>query len=542
MRYWLSSVVSSVVHFMWHRGGNVAVIFGIAMIPLAVTIGASVDVSRSLVVRARLSQALDAAGLAVGSATEMQEDDLVQLAQDFFAANYRESEMGVLGQLTVQFNEGVIVLNATASVPTSIMGIVGIDEVNVAARSEVTRESNGLEVVLVLDNTGSMLSNNKIGALRNAARDLVDILFGDDPHPELMRMGLVPFVTGVNVRSAGSFSWSWIDTEARSQYHGENFDLLNGARVNHLELFEEIGVDWLGCVESRPYPYDVNDAAPNSSIPNTLFVPYFWPDESSSYSYNNNYLSDNYEDPNASNNEPVCVRYNRRGRCTRWSNGGGGGGNSNPTTEEIQSNLNKYYDNPNPSIDQTPSNTRGPNMSCPRPIVPLTNDRDFLLDEIDAMEAMNNSGTHVSNGLSWGWRVLSPTAPYTEGAAYDDPDSSKALILLTDGDNTMCCQSSHNNSDYTSYGYAARGRLGTTNANYAADEIDDRVEELCNNIRGTGIRVYTITFQVSSSGIRNLFRGCATTPDLYFDSPNVNDLQRVFQAIGRDLSNLRISG
>jgi Flp pilus assembly protein TadG len=37
--------------------------------------------------------------------------------------------------------------------------------------------------------------------------------------------------------------------------------------------------DWGGCVEARPYPYNVNDDAAASTTPATMFVPMFAPDE-----------------------------------------------------------------------------------------------------------------------------------------------------------------------------------------------------------------------------------------------------------------------
>ena len=36
---------------------------------------------------------------------------------------------------------------------------------------------------------------------------------------------------------------------------------------------------WQGCVEARPYPYNMNDAAARQATPATLFVPMFAPDE-----------------------------------------------------------------------------------------------------------------------------------------------------------------------------------------------------------------------------------------------------------------------
>jgi hypothetical protein len=40
---------------------------------------------------------------------------------------------------------------------------------------------------------------------------------------------------------------------------------------------------------------------------------------------------------------------------------------------------------------------------------------------------------------------------------------------------------------------------------------------------------------------KNLMRGCATDPSLYFESPSASELESVFQAIAQDLSNLRLS-
>lgn len=496
--------------FCASTAGTTAVIFGLSLLPILISTGAAIDLSRSLLVRARLSQSLDAAGLAVGGAMELSETELQQLAQDFFNANYPESELGVIGTVNFSIQDGIINLSATATVPTTILALAGIEEVNVGVNNEITRETTGLEVALVMDNTGSMNSNGKIGTLRDSASDLINILFGDDPSPELLHASLVPFVTGVNILADPSFDMSWIDVNAEAAHHGENFNLEGGERVSHLDLFDRIpNATWRGCVEMRAAPYDVLDTPPTAGNPDTLFVPYFWPDEPSNNSrYNNSYMGD------------------RAGRYASYT--------------ERQMNTSKYTRSA--SIDETPSSTRGPNKSCPDPLVPLTNDRDHLLDEVAAMRAWNNSGTNVAHGLSWGWRVLSPGEPFTEGVAYNDEDTQKALILLTDGVNTMCCQSdTHNDSDYTAYGYANMERLGTDNPWAAADVVDDRVVELCENIKAEGIRVYTITFQVSDSNLANIFRNCATSPDLYFDSPSNEDLQQVFRAIGRDLSNLRIS-
>lgn len=69
----------------------------------------------------------------------------------------------------------------------------------VSASSEVTFETTGIEVVMVLDNTGSMGSSNKLADMKTAARDMVDILFDGEATSSTVKVGLVPFSGAVNI-------------------------------------------------------------------------------------------------------------------------------------------------------------------------------------------------------------------------------------------------------------------------------------------------------------------------------------------------------
>jgi len=486
--------------------GNFALILSISILPIAAAVGAAIDLNRAFIVQQRLERALDAAGLAVGASAAATPAEMTVVAQSFFDANYDASELGVPSKVSVVPSDGSIKLTATAELPTAVMSVVGFDTLSVGSAIEVVRESKALEIAMVLDNTGSMAWNGKISALREASEDLVSILFGDQDTPELLRMSLVPFVTAVNIKSTG-FDMQWMDRDAKSKYHGENFDPDKGP-TNHFTLFDDIkNASWKGCVEMRPEPYDTLDTAPTPGNANTLFVPYFWPDEpDNEYDANNDYTNDK-------------TRGNKR---KRQKNGG-------------------KYKNVNVYNDETPSSTSGPNKSCPRPLVPLTNSRSTLVNEVRAMQPWYNSGTNIAEGLAWGWRVLSPGVPFTEGASYTDPDVQKALILLTDGNNEIVRQDTFNDSDYTSFGYIDKKRLGTDSISTARGLIDDKVEEMCERVKDEGVRVYTITFQLNSSSLQEVFRNCATEPQLYFDSPSNEKLREVFQSIAYDLSNLRLS-
>jgi hypothetical protein len=97
--------------------------------------------------------------------------------------------------------------------------------------TDVTRATGGLELALVLDVTGSMGSSGKIDSLKVAAKDLLQIVFGDENTVEHLHVGIVPFTQTVNV---GSTRTGWIT-----------------GGVPH---------NWLGCVEMRRNGLDTTDS------------------------------------------------------------------------------------------------------------------------------------------------------------------------------------------------------------------------------------------------------------------------------------------
>lgn len=494
------------VHKMWrrwmrHEAGNVAIIFALAIVPIMGGVGATVDISRAYIVKSRLNQALDAAGLAVGSLIGYSDAELTQKAQAFFDANYPASKLGVAADVTVQQHDGVVTIEGTAKVQTVMVGIIGVSEIEVAASVEITRESKGLEVVLVLDNTGSMSSNGKLRAMKSAATEMVEILFGDDAYPEKLKVGLVPFAAGVNLGS-DFIDTGYMDTAGISSTNGENFK----STTNVWNLYKKLkNRSWEGCVETRPYPYDETDAIPRSDNGDTLWVPWFAPDEpDKGGTYYNNYLDDGF----------------------KW--------NSNASVNKRQRKVGKYK---NKYVN---SYSKGPSYGCNiPPVTALTNSRRIVEDGIDDLVA--DGYTHIPIGLAWGWRLLSPQAPFTQGVPYEDEEYTKAIILLTDGENVLGTMNNHNGKRYTAYGYLPEERLGTSSGWQAERELDYKTARLCENVKDEGIRIYTITFQLNDRTTQNLMRECATNESLYFNSPSNEQLRLAFQTIAQDLSNLRIS-
>ena len=503
----LRSAVGLASSFVADRRGNVVMMVGLAGIPLLVAAGAGIDYTRALVVKQRLSHALDAAALAVGSSLDRPVNELEQLAQDYFDANYPAAEIGVPGTLNVSVNDDVVNMSASADVKTTFIGLIGKKNVDVDASTQVVRKISGLELVMVLDNTGSMSWDGKIGALKTAANDLVDILFGDETTPQYLKVGLVPFSAAVNVGTEYKNS-GWIDTNAQSSVHDDNFKWTSSLKTR-FDVFDKItNKDWNGCVEARPMPYDIQDTPPDGTIGDTLWVPYFAPDEPDYpdfYNYNNSYLYDE-----STSSDP----------------------------QKRQRKLKKYK---NATISGS-----GPHYNCnTRPILPLTNKKSDIVDAINAMNATGN--TNIPFGMAWGWRVISPGEPFTQGVPYTDKDYNKAVILLTDGQNVIGSQSNHNNSSYGAYGYVKDGRLGTTNANAAQAMLDERTKDVCQNIKDAvaeedkKILIYTITFQLNDGPTKDMMRDCASDPEKYFDSVSNEELKKHFNAIASELSDLRLS-
>jgi len=161
----------------WFGGnkGSIMAWSALAMIPLMGMASISVDGARAYMVKSRLSQAVDAAALAGGKTlnTANYNADIVKYFNVNFPTNYLGS---TLTGPTITIGEGndTVTVQAAANVPTTFARLIGTDYVTVSAKATVRRSITGMELALVMDNTGSMRSNGKINAMKNAATAMVN--------------------------------------------------------------------------------------------------------------------------------------------------------------------------------------------------------------------------------------------------------------------------------------------------------------------------------------------------------------------------------
>jgi Mg-chelatase subunit ChlD len=544
--------------FLKETGGNIAMMFGVLTVPLIAATGAAIDYSRAYEQRMIVQDALDAASLAanrlIGFATE---DEIYAEAMAFFTANI-DGKLDNTINLSMVVDEGTVELTTQLPVPTVFLGVVGVDSIDFNLRSLSMSGAVIYEIVLVLDNSGSM-SGTKIDDLKDAAAALINSVFQlaqSNPAPNPVMVGLVPFTASVNV-GPWNANQAWLDTTGIGPNAGINHDEGHTDFTDRFDLYNMMnGIGWAGCVEARAYPYDVNDVTPTPAVAATLFQPMFAPDAPDNGGYPNNYLADDggtCEAAAPTAGVPACPE----GMSRRWCRRNGYNPPGEPATPPSPAGPD-YCDPDQPNYDlclqervckyegvnATAFNEpgEGPNLHCVvDPILPLTNDQAALVAAVNAMTA--GGYTNIEQGAVWGWHVLSDTAPFTEGRAYGEDNVHKVMILMTDGANTYITRNNMNRSDYMAFNFIRHGYLGTTssNNNVVVDAMNDRTIEVCANINAEPITVYTVAFELDDADAQQIMHDCASDPTKAYDAANGAELIAVFQAIAEDIATLRIA-
>lgn len=279
--------------FLRANKGNVAMIFALSLVPVAIAAGTGVDFSRALLVRSRLAEALDSAGLAVGASSGLTQAQMQQLAQDYFNANYTaDSSFGIPATLTVTPGNNSVSLSTNVDMPTTLMNIAGIRTLPVGYSAEIVWGQTKLWVSLVLDNTGSMAERDstgtsKMSALKTASHQLLTMLQNAAANPGDIKVSIVPFNKDVNV-GVGNVNAPWIDWRQWNAVNGRNAcgfgDGHGGDQGNGFGRFDqddhqdngrgctnESHNTWNGCIMDRDQSYDAQNDTPDPADTATLF-------------------------------------------------------------------------------------------------------------------------------------------------------------------------------------------------------------------------------------------------------------------------------
>src|SRR5690349_1912792 len=121
------------------KDGSVVTIFALALLPLITAIGMAVDYSRASATRTSVQDALDSAILA-GAKDGGASWDTV--AANIFTSNLTGKTISY-GTPSFSKSSPYYVASVNASVPTSILGVVGINTVTVTANSKAVAAPDG---------------------------------------------------------------------------------------------------------------------------------------------------------------------------------------------------------------------------------------------------------------------------------------------------------------------------------------------------------------------------------------------------------------
>lgn len=150
--------------------------------------------------------------------------------------------------------------------------------------------------------------------------------------------------------------------------------------------------------------------------------------------------------------------------------------------------------------------------------VELTNDRDTLKTYVNSLTAGGMTAGHL--GVAWTWYLVAEDweTVFMGDAApldYSEPDSAKAVILMTDG--------SFNAEIFPEQG-----------------DSDDQARALCDAMKLKDIKVYAVALNAPQAG-KDVLSYCASGSDYYFEPETAAELTEAYKKIATSISDLRIS-
>jgi len=226
--------------FLRRQEGTAAPLLAFAVVILVGAAGLAFDGGRSYLMKSKLSQAVDAAALAGGRSMQIggKSDHEAQILK-YFRANLDDGFLGAeVGDpdIRVSADGDLIEVSAVVKLPTTLMGVLGVKDLQVSARSVVSRAVKGLEIALILDNSGSM-KGGKLNDLKRSTRTLLDTLYGDQDTIEDLHVSLVPFTARTNLRGQNRVLGEHGDDDDDDDAHPVKshvcFDLRSGQAKNN---------------------------------------------------------------------------------------------------------------------------------------------------------------------------------------------------------------------------------------------------------------------------------------------------------------------
>lgn len=517
-------IMTCLRNFLRDNKGAVLPLIAMSFIPILLSIGAGVDFARAYMVRAKLQEAVDSAALA--GRRVMTQDDIETARSNitaFMAFNFPNGLYDTSNIVTriTKPDIGTVRVEAETEVPTTILQIMGMNSFKISVFSEAKQNFDNIDIMLVLDTTGSMNEmlggQTRLEALRAAVRALYNQL--KTPQAELeaqglrMRIGIVPYSNTVNVgrllraknpsyiQQTNVPYWHWRATKSwfftswsfrRATYNLTSF--VNGGQLGNINNNNNRSSStWTGCIEERATdPLIIANDPRTGPTPAALDL-------------------DIDMIPNASD-------------LTKWK----------PYIfDPLNGAVNKY---------------------CPSEAMELRAMNQTDLDNyLNGLVAQGS--TYHDIGMIWGTRMISSGGVFgpDNPATYKGRTVNKYIIFMTDGEistpidfcvsvswSGACNSNTGNHVDaYSAWGIEFFDkRIGALNNADNDARHTTRFLMACNEAKARNVSIWTIAF---GTGTVDSLTKCASNADQASTADNSTQLIEKFAEIGRNIGPLRLS-
>lgn len=489
------------------KAGNTMLIMAGALVPIAGMIGGAVDLSRAYLVQSRMQQACDAGALAgrKSMAGNVLATDDKDEAYRFFFYNFPNGTMGS-GQITqdsgtatnrviaTKTTDNQLQIDATTSVPTTLLRIVGVNDIRINVTCEAEEYYVNTDVMFVLDTTGSMncaigaaltcaatseASNSKMSNMRTAIKKLyTDLIPARDALTAKnlrLRIGFVQYSQNVNV---GKLLYAKDSTYIRNPYPYYNSSGTLKTAYNHSTSW--FTSTWEGCIEERSTTTALT--ATSTTIP------------AAAYDLDMETMPTN--------------------DATRW-------GPADPDQEQSEGS----------------SSTAN---ACPKPAKALQEWSTQTAFDTHVNTITNGVGrTHHDAGIIWGTRMISSVGIFgaDNPTMYNNVKVAKTIVFMTDGYIDIA-------PDYYT-NYSVPDTAGRTAAKTATEAQLEAIHErrftlMCSRAKELGIDIWVVAILPSGSTISTAMQNCATTTSQAITVGNSTDLTAAFKRISDKVGNLRL--
>jgi hypothetical protein len=253
--------------FVRNEDGNITMLFGLALLPMLAATGVAVDYSRASQARSQINAAADSAALAVARRAPTLTDAQLQAEgqRHFSAVLNQRADLAAL-PITVTRSGRRVQVTAAGIMPTTFMKLFGWSQLDVGTRVEAGFGDRKVELVLALDNTGSMDQTGptggpkKIDELKKATLNLIAAAEASAPAGSgMVKIGIVPFETQVKVDA------SRYPMDSRIAYGPATPPFADIAGI-----MQTSGA-WGGCLTDRGAGFAANDRRADMTRPESLY-------------------------------------------------------------------------------------------------------------------------------------------------------------------------------------------------------------------------------------------------------------------------------